>query len=151
MFEKSYLQPQAARKGHGNEPVLPMFFHKTVRHDPLQYHLSRFDFDFEFEEIFVSEKRLPVWMIHRVAGSPHGWYGESPIEFFKRKLSLSVMVIRIVVDSQHQWYGELSTPHILESGNRWLCVSLIWRVDNSLYRWVRESTPVLVSPGVAIW
>jgi hypothetical protein len=39
-------------KGHGNEPVFP-----------LHSYSSRSDFDFEFVEIFLFEKRLPVSLI----------------------------------------------------------------------------------------
>jgi hypothetical protein len=34
---------------------------------PLHYISSRSDFGFEFAEIFVFEKRLPVWLSRRVA------------------------------------------------------------------------------------
>jgi hypothetical protein len=56
---------------------------------PLHYLSGRSDFGFEFAEIFLFEKRLPA-----------SRYGESAIEFLKRKLSVSM--IRRVVDSPHQ-------------------------------------------------
>jgi hypothetical protein len=37
---------------------------------PLQYISSRFDFSFEFAEIFVIEKRLPDWARRGVGDSP---------------------------------------------------------------------------------
>ena len=67
---------------------------------PLHYLSGRSDFGFEFAEIFVFEKRLPVSVIRGVGDSPNHRYGESAIEFFKRKLSVSM--IRRVVDSLHQ-------------------------------------------------
>ncbi len=137
---------------------------------PLHYLSGRSDFGFEFAEIFVFEKRvptitdtgsrrLPVSLSWRVNDSPHHWYaesgdslhhryGESAIEFLKRKLCiddtksrrLPAPVIWWVADSPHQWYGESPTPHIVESESRWLRVSPIQRVDDSVYRWVGEST-----------
>jgi hypothetical protein len=38
---------------------LPRFLHKSVRHRSLTDISSRSEFDFEFAEIFVIEKRLP--------------------------------------------------------------------------------------------
>ncbi len=70
--------------------------------------------------------------------SPHHRYGESAIEFFKRKLSVSM--IRRVVDSPQQWYGESPTSRIIESKSYRLSVSPIRRVDDSAYHWVGEST-----------
>ncbi len=110
---------------------------------PLQLHYlsSCSDFGFEIEEIFVFEKRLsaitdtgsrllPASLIRGVGDSPHHRYGESAIEFFKRKLTVSM--IRRVVDSPHRWYGESPTPRIVESGSRRLRVSPIWRVESCL-------------------
>jgi hypothetical protein len=74
----------------------------------------------------------------RVGDSPNHRYGESAIEFFKRKLS--VLMIRRVVNSPHQWYGESQTPRIVESESPRLRVSPIQRVDDSAYLWVGEST-----------
>ncbi len=101
-------------KVHGNEADFPRFLHKSIRHiGPLHYLSSRSDFYFEFAEVFVD--------------SPHHQYGESVIEFLKRKLSVSV--IQRVVDFPTQRYGESPTPRIVES-----------RVVDSSYRWVREKT-----------
>jgi hypothetical protein len=79
-------------------------------------------------------RRLPPSLIRGVGDSPHHRYGESAIEFLKRKLSVSM--IRRDVDSPHQWYGESPTPRIVELESRRLCVSPIWRVDDSAYCWV---------------
>ncbi len=46
-------------KGHGNKADFLGFLHKSVRHRYSYYISSRSDFDFEFVEIFVIEKRLP--------------------------------------------------------------------------------------------
>ncbi len=81
-------------------------------------------------------RRLPA--SRGVGDSMHHRYGESAIEFFKRKLSVSM--IRRVIDSQHQWYGESPTPRIIDSESCRLRVSPIPRVDDSAYRWVGEST-----------
>ncbi len=115
---------------------------------PLQYHSSRSDFGFEF----VFEKWLSaindMWSrqfrVSVIRGVPdslyqwyaesHCWYGESAIEFFKRKLFVSV--IRRLVNSPNQWYGESPTPRILGLGSLRLRVSLIRRVDDSAYHWV---------------
>jgi hypothetical protein len=70
-------------------------------------------------------------------------YGESAIEFFKRKLSVSM--IRRVVDSPHQWYRQSPTPPTVESESRRLRVSPVWRVDDSAYCWVGESTTLRIS------
>jgi hypothetical protein len=128
---------------------------------PLNYISSRSDFGFEFSEIFIFEKRLSVStirgvrlnatgsrrlsasLIRGVDDSPHHRYGESAIEFFKRKLAVSVIrrvvspriidtesrrfpvsLSRGVADSAYLWYGESPTPRILESGSRRLCVSV---------------------------
>ncbi len=56
----------------------------------LHYYLSHSDFGFEFVEIFLIEKRLPVSTIQRVT------------------------------DSAYQWYGELLAPHIGDTGSRYL-------------------------------
>ncbi len=127
---------------------------------PLHYISSCSDFSFKFLEIFVFEKRLPdstirevgdslyqryaesatlrlndtgsrrlsASLIQGVDDSPHHQYGESAIEFFKRKLSVSV--IRRVTDSVYRWYRESPTPRIVESGSRWLHVSVIRRVSS---------------------
>ncbi len=90
--------------------------------------------------------QLPASLIRGVGDSPHHRYGESAIEFFKRKLSVSM--IRRVVDSPHQWYGESTTPRIVESESRRLRVSPIRRVDDSAYRWVGElMTPRIGDTG----
>ncbi len=148
------------------------FYRNWFLMSPLHYLSSRSDFCFEFAEIFIFEKRLaaitdrgsrrlPASLIRGVGDSQHHRYGESAIEFFKRKLS--VLMIRRVVDSPHQWYGESPTPRIVESGSRQLRVSLIRRVTDSPYCWYGESpTPrivesesqrlcVSVIQGVAIW
>jgi hypothetical protein len=87
-------------KGHGNEADFLGFLQKLVPHESLTLPFKRSDFGFEFAEIFVFEKRLPVSVIRGVGDSPNHRYGESAIEFFKRKLSVSM--IRRVVDSPHQ-------------------------------------------------
>jgi hypothetical protein len=49
-------------KGHGNEADFLGFLQKLPNWfliDPLHYLSSRSNFDFEFAEIFVIEKRLP--------------------------------------------------------------------------------------------
>ncbi len=128
--------------GHGNEAG---FLQKL---SPLHYLSGRFDFGFEFSEIFIFEKLPPLSPIRGVADSPYRWYGESPtpritdresrlLVFLKK---LSVLMIRGVVDSPHQWYGESATPRIIESESRRLRVSPIWRVNDSAYPWVGEST-----------
>jgi len=124
---------------------------------PLHYILSRSDFGFKFAGIFVFEKRLPAitdtgsqLLNFLKENSLYQWYGESTIEFFKRKLSVSL--IRGVIGSLHQWYGESLTPRIVESENRQLRVSPIQRVSRRLLvslsgsRWLRGS----VIRGVAI-
>ncbi len=94
----------------------------------LHYISSCSDFGLEFSEIFVLEKRLPDSMIRGVGDSPCQWYvewvgesptqryggvddsphhryGESAIEFFKRKFAVS-------------WYGKSSAPLISDAESR---------------------------------
>ncbi len=136
---------------------------------PLHYLSGCSNFGFEFAEIFIFEKWLPLLPIQGVADSPYQWYRESPTPrifdtrsrqlpvslirgvrdsphyrygesaFEFFKRKLSVSMIRRVIDSPHQWYGESPTPLIVESESRWLRISPIRRVDDSAYRWVRES------------
>ena len=47
-------------KGHGNEPNFPRFLHKSLWPRSFTLYFGRSDFGFEFAEIFVFEKRLPV-------------------------------------------------------------------------------------------
>ncbi len=47
--------PSSSFKGHGNDPNFPRFLHKSLWPRSLTLH-----FGFEFAEIFVFEKRLPV-------------------------------------------------------------------------------------------
>jgi hypothetical protein len=115
---------------------------------PLHYLSGRSDFGFEFGEIYIFKNWLPAITDTESGGattpritdtrSPHHRYGESAIEFLKRKLSVSI--IRRVVDTLHQWYGESPTPRIVESESHWLHVSQIRRVDDSAYSLVGEST-----------
>ncbi len=69
-----------------------------------------------------------------VADSPYHRYGESAIEFFKKKTlciddtesrQLPAPVILWVADSPYPWVGESPTPRIVESGSRRLRVSVI--------------------------
>jgi hypothetical protein len=69
---------------------------------------------------------LPASLICGVGNSPHHRYGESAIEFFKRKLSVSM--IRRVADSAYHQYGESTTPPIVELESRQLPASPIRRV-----------------------
>jgi hypothetical protein len=112
----------------------------------LQYNSSRSDFDFEFVEIFVFEKRLPA--INNTGS---------------RRLGISV--IRGVADSPYQWYAESLTPRIVDTGSRLLNflkerestprisvtvsrrlpVSLSRVIDDSVYHWYGElTTPRIV-------
>ncbi len=68
---------------------------------PLHYISSRSDFCFEFAEIFIFENRLPAIT-----------------DTGSRRLSVSV--IRVIADSSYRWVGESTTPHIGESGSRYL-------------------------------
>ncbi len=97
---------------------------------------------------------LPISLSRGVDDSPHHWYGESPFEFFIRKLSVSV--IRRVVDSPTQWYGESPTqwygesptPRMVELASCRLPKSLSRGVVDSAYRWVGESmTPRIGESG----
>jgi hypothetical protein len=47
-------------KGHGNEPNFPSFLHKSLWPRSLALRFEPFDFGFEFAEIFVFGKRLPL-------------------------------------------------------------------------------------------
>ncbi len=98
------------------------------------YLSGRSDFGFEFAEIFVIEKRLPVSLSWGVDDSPHHWYAESAtpritdtesriLNFFKKKTlciddtesrRLSAPVIRWVADSPYRWVGESPTPRITD-------------------------------------
>ncbi len=62
---------QIQLKGHGNEPNFPRFLHKSLwpRSLTVLYISSRFDFGFEFAEIFVFEKRLQICKFPRCASS----------------------------------------------------------------------------------
>jgi hypothetical protein len=68
---------QSQLKGHGNEPNFPRFLHKSLwprSLTQLHYISSRSDFGFEFAEIFVFEKRLPVSVsrgVDKIASSIH--------------------------------------------------------------------------------
>jgi hypothetical protein len=133
-------------KGMAMRRAMRRIFSFFAEIGPLHYLLGRSDFGFEFAEIFVFEKRLsvsvirgvglPVLLSRGVDDSPHHWYEESAIKFFKRKLSVSM--IRRVVDSPHQWYGESPTLRIVESESPQLRISPIQRVDNFANRWVGE-------------
>ncbi len=168
-------QPQyvvyGSLKGHGNEADFLGFLQKLVPHESLTLSFGPFRFWLRIRgDILIwkttpryhrygesrtprivesGSQRLPASLICRVSNSPHHRYGESAIEFFKRKLS--VLMIRRVVDSPHQWYGESLTPRIAESESRQLRVSPIWRVYDSAYRWVggRWLRGSMI-PGVAI-
>ncbi len=63
------VQVYGLLKGHGNEADFLGFLHKSVRIGPAHYIASRSDFDFEFTEIFVIEKRLPDSPSRRVGES----------------------------------------------------------------------------------
>ncbi len=112
---------------------------------PLHYLSSHSDFDFDFAEIFIFEKRLPaifdtgscrllVSMI-RVANSPHHWYAESPTPLIT-DTRLPASPIRRV--------GYWIFKNINDTGSRRLPVLLSRRVANFLYRWVGESP----TPGI---
>ncbi len=142
-------------KGHGNETDFLGFLQKLVPHESLTVPVRPFRFwlrirgDIRIRKTTphyhlygesptpgisdAGSRRLPNWTIRGVGDSPYHRYGESAIEFFKRKLSVSM--IQRVVDSPHQWYCESPTPRILESESHWLRVSPIRRVDDSAYRW----------------
>ncbi len=78
------------------------------------------------------------------ADSPHHRYGESAIEFFKRKLSVS-MIRRVVLSTPRISYPvSRRLPISLSQGSRRLRVSLIRRVADSPYRWVGESTTPVI-------
>jgi hypothetical protein len=66
--------------------------------DPLYYLLSRFDFGFEFAEIFVIKKRLPDSASRRVDDSPKS---------------------REVANSPTRRVGESATPRLAKSGSRY--------------------------------
>ncbi len=123
-------------KGHGNETNFLGFCRNQFLMSPLHYLSSRSDFGFEFPEIFIFEKRFPAITDTRSRRPSHHQYGESAIEFFKRKLSVSM--IRRVVDSLHQWYGESPTPRITDTESWRLRVSLSRGVDDSADRWYGE-------------
>ncbi len=56
---RMYVHDTLHLKGHSNQADFLGFLHKSVRHRSSHYISSRSDFDFEFAEIFVIEKRLP--------------------------------------------------------------------------------------------
>jgi hypothetical protein len=116
---------------------------------PLHYISSCYDFGFEFSEIFIFEKQLPDSMIRGVGDSPYQQYAESATlrlnDTGSRRLSESL--IRGVDDSPHHRNGESATI-IGDRECRWLRVSVMRRVVDSLYRWVGESlTPRIVELG----
>ncbi len=118
-------------KGLGNEP--DFFFRGFCINrfgiGPLNYISSRSDFGFEFLEIFVFEKRLPVSTIRGVGDSPYQRYVESATlrlnDTGSRRLSASL--IRGVDASLHHRYGESA----IEFFKRRLAVSVIRRVVDS--------------------
>ena len=76
-------------KGHGNEPNFPRFLHKSLWPSPLHYISSSSDFGFEFAEIFVFEKRLPV-----------SWVGESTrlpgVSIFFKPLNNYILIVHYI-------------------------------------------------------
>ncbi len=72
---------------------------------PLHYISSRSDFGFEFAEIFVFEKRLPVLLSRRVADAPYHWVGELFFEYeYLREFEAKIGTARNVV------YGTYAEP-----------------------------------------
>ncbi len=152
-------------KGHGNEPVFPMFLHKSVWHgsltvpfDPFRFRLHirgdiriwkttpcyQLDGESPTPRISDTESRpLPVSMIHRVAEfffkkTPYQWYWESTIVDENLRIT----------DSPHHWYVESTTPRITDMESHQLPVSLMRRVSDSPYPWYAEfSTPLIVDTG----
>ncbi len=57
----------------------------------LHYYSSRSDFGFEFVEIFLFEKRLPVSTIRGVANSAYQWYRnvDTGSRYLEKKISLA--------------------------------------------------------------
>jgi len=106
------------------------------------YISSRSDFDFEFSEIFIFEKRLPDSTIRGVGDSLYQQHAESATLRLNDTGSqrLSASLIHGVKDSPHHRYRELA----IEFFKRKLSVSMIQRVVDSPHQWYGESlTPCI--------
>ncbi len=122
------------------------------------YSTSRYHRDGESATSRISDtgsRRLRVSVIRGVANSPHHWYAESPTPcitdtqsrrlpaspirrvsywiFEQKTLPIDDMERRRLPAPVIRWVAD--SPYRLR-----LRVSLIQRVDDSAYRWVREST-----------
>ncbi len=84
----------------------------------------------------TGSRRLPASLICGVANSPHHWYAESATPRITDTESRLLNFLK--ENSLYRWY------RIVESEIRRLCVSPIWKVDNSAYRWVGESTTLRI-------
>jgi hypothetical protein len=108
------------------------FFRNWFLIDPLNYLSSRFDFGFEFAEIFIIEKRLPDSASRGVGDSPTRRVGESAFECLNENSAS-----RRVGDAPTRLVGKSLTPRLGESESR--------RLPDSPSRGV-----TMVSRGIAI-
>jgi hypothetical protein len=125
---------------------------------PLHYISSCSDFGFKFSEILYSKtdsptqryeesatlrindtqsRRLSDSTTRGVDDSPHHWYAESTTP--RITVTESRLLNFLKENSLYRWYGESSTPRISDAESRRLRVSLIRRVADSPYHWVKES------------
>jgi hypothetical protein len=88
-FPNIFDDELSSLKGHGNEPVFPMFLHKSLWPRSLTLHFKPSDFGLEFSEIFVFENRLPASVsrgVNKIAWSIH---------FFK-PLNNSIVIVNYI-------------------------------------------------------
>jgi hypothetical protein len=117
----------------------------------LHYLSGRSYFGFEFAEIFVFEKRLPLSPIQGVTDSTYHWYAESPTPLITESATPCItdtesrLLNFLKENSLYRWCGESSTPRTSDTVSRRLPVLFSKRDADSVYSWVEE----LMTPRVS--